>query len=65
MSLTGRASTAKKTKKLDKIVEHYLQMAKLWEEVKDRLFEPASRLSVRQQQRLCLARGLALATSIF
>jgi len=54
----------KNKKKLDRIVEHYLQMAKLWEEVKDRLSEPASRLSVGQQQRLCLARGLAVEPEI-
>ena len=41
-------------------VEHYLRIASLWDEVKDRLREPASRLSIGQQQRLCLARGLAV-----
>jgi phosphate transport system ATP-binding protein len=44
---------------LTRTVEHYLRLAGLWEEVKDRLNAPASRLSVGQQQRLCLARGLA------
>jgi phosphate transport system ATP-binding protein len=51
-------------KRLDEIVEHYLRMAGLWEEVEDRLGEPASRLSVGQQQRLCLARGLAVGPEI-
>ncbi len=51
-------------KRLDEIVERYLQMAKLWDEVKDRLSEPASRLSLGQQQRLCLARGLAVEPEI-
>jgi phosphate transport system ATP-binding protein len=37
-----------------------LQQASLWDEVKDRLKEPASHLSIGQQQRLCLARGLAV-----
>lgn len=41
------------------LVEHYLRLAGLWDEVRDRLHEPASQLSVGQQQRLCLARGLA------
>jgi phosphate transport system ATP-binding protein len=41
-------------------VQHYLEIAGLWEEVKDRLHEPATRLSIGQQQRLCLARGLAV-----
>jgi len=45
---------------LDKIVEHYLRMAGLWDEVKDRLWSPATRLSTGQQQRLCLARALAV-----
>jgi phosphate transport system ATP-binding protein len=41
-------------------VEYYLKQANLWDEVKDRLSEPASSLSIGQQQRLCLARGLAV-----
>ncbi|MBU0490013.1 MAG: phosphate ABC transporter ATP-binding protein [Bacteroidetes bacterium] len=41
-------------------VEHLLRMASLWEEVKDRLNDPAASLSIGQQQRLCLARGLAV-----
>jgi phosphate transport system ATP-binding protein len=51
-------------KALNRIVEHYLQVAGLWDEVKDRLSSPASRLSVGQQQRLCLARGLAVEPEI-
>jgi phosphate transport system ATP-binding protein len=46
------------------IVEKELRAAGLWDEVKDRLHEPASRLSVGQQQRLCLARGLAVEPEI-
>lgn len=45
-------------------VEHYLKQVSLWDEVKDRLKEPASRLSIGQQQRLCLARGLAVEPEI-
>lgn len=45
-------------------VEQYLRMASLWDEVKDRLKEPASVLSIGQQQRLCLARGLAVEPDI-
>ncbi len=41
-------------------VESALRGAALWNEVKDRLREPALRLSVGQQQRLCLARTLAV-----
>jgi phosphate transport system ATP-binding protein len=51
-------------KKLNEIVEHYLRVSGLWDEVKDRLSSPASRLSVGQQQRLCLARGLAVEPEI-
>lgn len=47
-------------RKLNMIVQHYLQAAGLWEEVKDRLRTPAARLSIGQQQRLCLARSLAV-----
>lgn len=47
-------------KKLDKVVEKYLRATGLWDEVKDRLSSPASALSIGQQQRLCLARGLAV-----
>ena len=47
-------------RKLNLIVEHYLCAAGLWEEVKDRLHTPAVRLSIGQQQRLCLARSLAV-----
>jgi phosphate transport system ATP-binding protein len=45
---------------LKPIVKHYLELAGLWDEVSKRLHDPASALSIGQQQRLCLARGLAL-----
>jgi phosphate transport system ATP-binding protein len=51
-------------KELDRIVENFLKVAGLWEEVKGRLHHPASRLSMGQQQRLCLARGLAVGPEI-
>lgn len=41
-------------------VEHSLQRAALWEEVKDKLHESAYALSGGQQQRLCIARALAV-----
>lgn len=47
-------------KKLNQIVEDQLKAVGLWTEVKSRLNTPASRLSIGQQQRLCLARGLAV-----
>ena len=45
---------------MDAKVMHYLEEAGLWEEVRDRLHKPATALSLGQQQRLCLARGLAV-----
>ena len=40
-------------------VEKALRSAAIWDEVKDRLHEPAFALSGGQQQRLCIARALA------
>ena len=51
-------------KRLKIIVEKYLTEAGLWDEVKDRLKSPATSLSIGQQQRLCLARGLAVKPEI-
>lgn len=55
-----RVHGEKDKRKLDKAVERYLKEAHLWHEVKDRLHSSAARLSIGQQQRLCLARGLAV-----
>ncbi len=49
---------------LDKIVERQLRNVALWDEVKDRLGHSAAGLSIGQQQRLCLARGLAVEPEI-
>jgi phosphate transport system ATP-binding protein len=45
-------------------VRHYLEVAGLWDEVKKRMHDPATSLSIGQQQRLCLARGLAVEPEI-
>jgi len=45
-------------------VEQHLREVALWDEVKDRLKSSAQRLSIGQQQRLCLARGLAVEPEI-
>ena len=45
---------------MDDRVEKALREAVLWDEVKDRLKDPASSLSGGQQQRLCIARVLVL-----
>ncbi len=49
---------------VDFSVEGNLKKTGLWEEVKDRLHQPATSLSIGQQQRLCLARGLAVKPTI-
>ena len=46
--------------KLNETVEYCLKESGLWNEVKDRLHEPASSMSLGQQQRLCLARAIAV-----
>ncbi len=50
----------KKRKALNQTVIQYLQYVGLWDEVRGRVRTPATRLSIGQQQRLCLARGLAV-----
>jgi phosphate transport system ATP-binding protein len=52
----GLASGAR----LKEVVEDSLQRAALWDEVKDGLHRPALELSAGQQQRLCIARVLAV-----
>ena len=46
--------------KLDEIVEQSLRAAAIWDEVKDRLKKSALGISGGQQQRLCIARALAV-----
>ena len=46
------------------LAEHVLREVSLWEEVKDRLKDSATGLSIGQQQRLCLARTLAVEPEI-
>ncbi len=45
---------------LDRIVEHSLKQAALWDEVKEKLHQSGMSLSGGQQQRLCIARALAV-----
>lgn len=61
LSGTGEVrSRGSKDREMDLLVEYYLRLAGVWEEVKDRLHAPASHLSIGQQQRLALARALAV-----
>ncbi len=54
-----RITGVKKRAELDEVVERSLRRAALWDEVKDRLKEPAMGMSGGQQQRLCIARAIA------
>jgi len=51
-------------KALDEKLTHSLEAVHLWEELKDRLGENALRLSGEQQQRLCIARLVAVEPEI-
>ena len=59
-----RLHGTKDRQELDAVVEHSLQNAALWDEVKDRLHESALGLSGGQQQRLCIARAIAIQPEI-
>lgn len=55
-----RIHGTKRKRDLDELVEGSLRAAALWDEVKDRLHRPALGISGGQQQRLCIARVLAV-----
>ena len=60
VSYGPRIHGVKRRDELDAIVEESLRGAALWNEVKDRLDQPAFGLSEGQQQRLCIARQIAV-----
>jgi phosphate transport system ATP-binding protein len=55
-----RVNGIKRKGQLDEIVERSLRGAALWDEVKDRLKSSALGMSGGQQQRLCIARAIAV-----
>ncbi len=56
----ARLSGVKRKRDLDEIVENALRLAALWDEVVDRLDTSALKLSLGQQQRLVIARAIAV-----
>ncbi|MEO8213383.1 MAG: phosphate ABC transporter ATP-binding protein, partial [Myxococcales bacterium] len=59
-----RSSGVKSKADLDVIVESSLRSAALWDEVKDRLKASALGMSGGQQQRLCIARTIAVGPEV-
>jgi phosphate transport system ATP-binding protein len=60
IALGPRRHGLKQESELSLIVERSLRQVVLWDELKDMLKKPALDLSVGQQQRLCIARALAV-----
>lgn len=60
IAFAPRTFGVKKKSELDAIVEESLRRASIWDEVKDRLRKNALGMSGGQQQRLCIARALAV-----
>jgi phosphate transport system ATP-binding protein len=56
LKLTGK----KRGTNYDAVVKQSLEQATLWDEVKDELKKPGTSISGGQQQRLCIARAIAL-----
>ncbi|MEM3506363.1 MAG: phosphate ABC transporter ATP-binding protein PstB [Nitrososphaerales archaeon] len=60
VALGPRLNGIRCKKTLDQIVRQSLELAGLWDEIKNDLDKPGTSLSGGQQQRLCIARALAV-----
>ncbi len=58
--LAGFTLAGERIDRPDELVERMLRRVALWDDVEDRLARPGTSLSMGQQQRLCIARALAL-----
>lgn len=59
-----RIAGVKDKQKLDETVERSLKQAAVWDEVKDHLYDNALSFSGGQQQRICIARVLAVSPAV-
>ena len=60
VAMGPRSHGVKRRARLDEIVRRSLSAVTLWDELKDSLHKPAQELQPGQQQRLCIARALAV-----
>jgi phosphate transport system ATP-binding protein len=59
-----RVNGVRRKSVIEEAVQKSLERAALWNEVKDKLYKPASALSGGQQQQLCIARALAVGPEV-
>ncbi|MCL2671951.1 MAG: phosphate ABC transporter ATP-binding protein PstB [Clostridiales bacterium] len=60
LAMGPRRHGIRRRAQLDEIAERSLRQVALWDELKDQLKKPGQELPVGQQQRLCIARALAI-----